>query len=145
MAYKLSATVADEATSGPTPTIYLSTFGVWVGDSEVCTHECPGIFGKIREIFKRLEDNKKGQRKPMTLSWFPSSEHKRLFQDSKNKKLRITVFIEQSDGAAKWALGFAGVKLMEDPKKETKIFKDKTKRQAERINTTFMKFYDDPS
>jgi hypothetical protein len=146
MGYALSATVANEASTSTPPKIYLSTFGVQIGDSEVRTYDCPeGMFGKIRETFRALEKNKQGKPKSMTLSWFPSSDQSRLFHDLKGKKLRITVFIEQYNSKAKWTLVFTGVEIIGNPKKETKIFKDKTPRDDERVNTSFMKFKDDPA
>lgn len=145
MGYKLSAMIADKRTQRTPPVIYLSTFGVWIGDSEVRTYDCPeGILGKVQGQFNNLEKTKKGQKKPMTLSWSPSSEHKKLFTNLKKVKMRITVFVEQYEGAAKWTFVFDDVEIIGDPIPETKIFKDKSKRTDERINATFMKFTDDP-
>jgi hypothetical protein len=146
MGFKLKATVADKSSAKTPPEIYLSTFGVQIGDSEVRTYDCPeGMLDKIRKQFEIMEKDKRGQKKSMTLSWFPSSDNSRLFHDLKNAKLRITIFIEQYEGKAKWTLGFDDVEIIGSPKAETKIFKDKTPRKDERINTTFMKFYNDPT
>jgi len=142
MGFTLKALVANKSTTMSPPEIYLVSFGIAKGE-EVVEYGTPdGVLTGVREKFKALEKSKKGQKKPMTLSWFPSSEKRTLFKELKNKKLNITVFVEQ--GKNRWTFRFLDFEILGHPKPDPRKFSDHT-RTDERIDGVFKIFEDDPN
>jgi len=143
MGFKLTATIADKSTTRTPPEINLSSIGTKLG-AEVTSANCPeGILLQVRDAFKRMAEKNKAGPNSITLSWFPSSENKGLFQNLKKKKLRITIYIEKYDKSAKWTWFFDDLEMIEAPKPDYKKFKDFT-RKDERIDASFKRFDYDP-